>query len=201
MKPDIRATRVRPTHEKNPLRRHLIALRDAAGDLSGASAAICARLDRLPELAGRQVVSGYAATPRELSIDASLRRLLDDGVTVCLPWVQGLELGMSAVADLAADLAPGWKGVREPVPDRRRPLRPSALQGAVVPGLGFDPAGNRLGYGGGHFDRFLGRLSRGAVVIGIALDDQVVDAIPVEPHDRPVDVIVTPTSTLRPGVG
>lgn len=130
-------------------------------------------------------------------MDASLRRLLADGVTVCLPWVQGPELGMSAVGNLD-ELVPGWRGVREPPPAGRRPLRPSAIEAAIIPGVGFDAAGNRLGYGGGHFDRFLPRLPRGAVVIGVALDEQVVDAIPVEPHDRPVDVIVTPTSTLRP---
>ena len=176
----------------------MITLRDAIADINAASAAVCARLDHLPELAGRRVVCGYAATAREVAVDASLRRLIADGVTVCLPWVQGADLGISAIADLDADLAPGWRGVREPALERRQPLRPSAIEATIVPGVGFDADGNRLGYGGGHFDRFLPRLPRGAVVVGIALDEQVVAALPVEPHDRPVDVIVTPTRTLRP---
>ena len=180
------------------MRARLIAVREAVSDLSAASTAVCARLDRLPELAGRRAVSGFAATEREVSIDASLRRLLGDGVTVCLPWVQGPDLGMSAVADLDADVLPGYRGVREPIAERRRPLRPAAIEAAIVPGVGFDAAGNRLGYGGGHFDRFLARLPRGAVVVGVALDEQVVEAIPVEEHDRAVDVLVTPTRTLRP---
>lgn len=185
--------------QKRMLRTRLSALRAAGDDLSGASAAVCRRLDRLPELAGAGVVLGYAATPREVSIEAALRRLLAAGTTVCLPWVQGAELGMGAVADLHADVEPGWRGVSEPALDRRRPVRASMLDVVIAPGLGFDLHGNRLGYGGGHFDRLLARLRRGAVVVGVALDFQIVDELPVEEHDRPVAVVVTPTRTLRPG--
>ncbi len=184
--------------EKGPIRTRLMAARDAAGDLAGASSVICRRLDRLPELAGIEVVLGYAALAREVSIDDTLRRLIAAGGTVCLPWVNGAELGVGVVEDLDADLAPGWRGVREPTPDLRRPLRPQALDALIVPGVGFDLAGNRLGYGGGHFDRLLARTRRGAVVIGVALDEQIVDALPVERHDRAVDVVVTPTRTIRP---
>ena len=184
--------------QKTALRSRLVAARAGSGDLAAASAAVCRRLAVLPELATARTVAGYAATPDEVSIDAALQRLLDAGVVVCLPWVDGPLLGMSAIADLAADLAPGWRGLREPVAQRRVPLRASALDVVLAPGVGFDPAGRRLGFGGGHFDRFLARLRRGAVVVGIALDEQIVDEIPVEPHDRSVDVLVTPTRTLRP---
>src|SRR5688572_10550195 len=184
--------------EKNALRSELLAARARHDDLAGASAAVCRRLGVLPELAAARTVAGYAATPEEVSIDAALQRLLDAGAVVCLPWVDGPLLGMSAVSDLAADLAPGWRGLREPAPHRRVPLRPSALDVVLAPGVGFDATGRRLGFGGGHFDRFLARLRRGAVVVGIALDEQVVEEIPTEPHDRSVDVLVTPTRTLRP---
>ena len=140
---------------------------------------------------------GYAAHGTELSIDAALRRLLDDGVTVCLPWVAGATLGVGAITDVAADLAPGWRGVREPrVP--RRPFRPQAVDVVFAPGVGFDPLGNRLGYGGGHFDRLLPRLRRGVPVVGVAFDEQVLDRLPVGPHDCPVDIVITPQRTLRP---
>ena len=184
--------------EKNALRSALVAARARHDDLAGASAAVCRRLAKLPELAAARVVAGYAAKPDEVSIDDALQRLLDAGVVVCLPWVDGPLLGMSAVEDLTADLAPGWRGLREPVVQRRVPLRPSALDVVLAPGVGFDAAGRRLGFGGGHFDRLLARLRRGAVVVGIALDEQIVEQIPTEPHDRNVDVLVTPTRTLRP---
>ena len=185
--------------EKNRLRGRLLAARDAAGPLADASAAVSRRLSTLPELAAVRTVLGYAATPREVAIDAALDALIARGITVCLPWVAGSTLGVGAVVSLDA-LRPGWRGVREPPPQQRRPLRPSALDALVVPGLGFDAGGNRLGYGGGHFDRLLARTRRGAVVIGVALDEQICTAIPTGGHDRSVDVVVTPTRTLRPAV-
>ena len=185
--------------EKQRLRDRLLAARNAVGPMAEASAAVSARLARLPELAVVDTVLGYAATPREVSIDVAMDALLARDVTVCLPWVEGATLRVAAVASLDA-LAPGWRGVREPPPHERRPLRPSALDVLLVPGLGFDAAGNRLGYGGGHFDRLLARVRRGAVVIGVGLDEQICTVIPTSSHDRRVDVVVTPTRTFRPGV-
>lgn len=182
--------------QKQVLRRRLLAARSSVGARHAAAAAICRRLAVLPELVAARVVLGYAAHGDEVSVDAALRQLLADGVTVCLPWVEGPVLGLAAISDLDADLAPGWRGLREPrLP--RHPVRPHALDAVIAPGVGFDPAGNRLGYGGGHFDRLLGRLRRGVPVIGVGLDEQVVTQLPVASHDRPVDVIVTPTRTFR----
>ena len=183
--------------QKNLLREHLLAARNAAGGLAEASAAVSRRLLNLPELAGVRTLSGYAATAKEVAIDEALTGLLARGVTVCLPWVDGSSLGVAPVSSLD-DLQPGWRGVREPPPADRHALRPTALQALIVPGLGFDRAGNRLGYGGGHFDRLLAQVRSGTVVIGVGLDEQVVAAIPTDSHDHPVDVVVTPTSTIRP---
>lgn len=184
--------------QKNLLRARLLAQRDAAGDLDAASTAVCDRLEVLEELAAVATVAGYAATPREISVDAALESLLRKGVTVCLPWVDGPVLRVARIEDLARDLAPGWRGLREPVPTLRAPLAESVLDAVLVPGVGFDRAGNRLGHGGGHFDRLLARVRRDTMLIGIALDTGIVDAIPVQAHDRRVHVIVTPTQTLRP---
>ena len=183
--------------QKNHLREHLLTARKAAGALDEASAAVSRRLLNLPELAGVHTLLGYAATAHEVAIDAALTDLLERGVTVCLPWVDGASLGVAPVASLD-DLEPGWRGVREPAPSNRHSLRPTALQAVFVPGLGFDRAGNRLGYGGGHFDRLLAQVRRGTVVVGVALDEQIVAAIPVAGHDHAVDVVVTPTATIRP---
>lgn len=182
--------------QKQAVRRRLLATRSSVGGRAEAVAAVCRRLSVLPELSAAPVVLGYAAHGTELSIDPALQLLLRDGATVCLPWVEGPRLGVGVVTNLEADLVPGWRGLREPrLP--RQPVRPHALDAAVVPGVGFDLLGNRLGYGGGHFDRLLGRLRRGVPVIGVAFDEQVVSRLPAAPHDRPVDVIITPNRTLR----
>lgn len=181
---------------KQALRRRLLAARGAVGGAQPAAAAVARRLATLPELALAHVVLGYASHGHELSVDAALSALLARGTTVCLPWVDGTRLGVAAVSDLHGDLAPGWRGVREPrVP--RQPVPAAALDAVIAPGVGFDLQGNRLGYGGGHFDRLLARLRRGVPIIGIAFDEQVVTTVPVAAHDRPVDIVITPTRTLR----
>ncbi|MBA2529787.1 MAG: 5-formyltetrahydrofolate cyclo-ligase [Euzebyales bacterium] len=158
---------------------------------------MCRRLARLPELAGAEAVLCYAATGVEVDVDAFTCELLAQGARVHLPWVDGERLGVAEIGGLD-EVAAGWRGVREPPPGRRRPMRADRLDAVVAPGVGFDSAGRRLGHGGGHYDRLLARLRRGAVVVGVAYDEQVIEAVPAEPHDRRVDVVVTPTRTLRP---
>lgn len=68
---------------------------------------------------------------------------------------------------------------------------PTALDVVIVPGLAFTADGYRLGQGGGHYDRFLPRLRPGCRTIGVCFAEQLVDRLPVEDHDVPVDVVVT----------
>jgi 5-formyltetrahydrofolate cyclo-ligase len=185
---------------KAQLRSRLLAARSGLGTpgRADATARIHERLLTLPEVAEARVLIGYAAFGSEVSIDAVLGAALDRGAGVLLPWVEGDELGIARIRDLAADLAPGWRGVREPRASGRRPARPDRVEAALVPGVGFDRRGNRLGYGGGHFDRLLARLSPQTPVIGVAFDVQVLDSLPVERHDVPVDIVVTESVILRP---
>lgn len=151
---------------------------------------------RLDELRGAGPVLLYAALGDELAVDAATEGLLERGATVCLPRVDGDAVDVVPVRGLDG-LVPGWRGVREPPPSAPA-IPPSALRAAVIPGLAFDAQGNRLGYGGGHFDRLLAQLDPAAVVIGVAYDIQVVDTLPAEAHDRPVHVVLTECRELRP---
>lgn len=182
---------------KAALRDRLRARREAldADARRAADAAIDDRLRRLPELAGARTVLGYAGHREEASVDATLRRLLASGVTVCLSWVDGDDLVLAEIDDLDG-LVAGWRGVREPSRDRPR-VAADALDVVLAPGVGFDAAGNRLGSGGGHFDRLLARVPSDVVVVGVGYDEQVVAHVPAEAHDRRVDVVVTPSATLR----
>lgn len=69
-------------------------------------------------------------------------------------------------------------------------VTPTELDGVVVPLVAFDDAGNRLGYGGGNYDRLLTRIRPDAAVVGIAFEEQRVPSIPTEPHDRALRTIV-----------
>jgi 5-formyltetrahydrofolate cyclo-ligase len=91
-----------------------------------------------------------------------------------------------------ADLAPGFRGI--PEPDPARPVvRPDVL---LVPLLAADHAGNRLGQGGGHYDRTLASLRANGplLAIGLAWDMQLVATLPAQPWDQPLDAIATPTA-------
>lgn len=185
--------------EKQALRKRVLVERAAVPPAARAeaSAVITARLEALEELAQARAVLGYAAFGAEVDLDGFLAARLARGRQVYLPWVDGEDLHAARVADLAGSLAPGWRGVREPSPQWRAPADPTVLDAVVVPGLAFDRRGHRLGYGGGHFDRLLSRLRPGTLVVGVAFDAQLVDAVPVEDHDVPVDAVVTESCTVR----
>jgi 5-formyltetrahydrofolate cyclo-ligase len=92
-----------------------------------------------------------------------------------------------------SSLAPGPRGLREPIGPR---LGVAAITGAdlvLVPGLAVDRRGMRLGRGGGSYDRALARISGGRpLVVALLHDGELVDQVPAEPHDRPVDAAITP---------
>ena len=87
-------------------------------------------------------------------------------------------------------------GLREPPPDAPQ-VSPETLDLVIVPALLFDEIGNRLGYGGGYYDRFLPTLRGDCVTVGVAGDGLIVPTLPTEPHDVPVAIVVTASRTFR----
>jgi len=95
------------------------------------------------------------------------------------------------------ELTPGYMGILEPgiLRYRRRSLKDIDL--VIIPGTGFDPKGNRLGYGGGYYDKLLSMESREMAnvehitTVALAFEEQIGEKIPSEPHDIKVDMIVT----------
>ena len=85
----------------------------------------------------------------------------------------------------------GIRSVKDPIK-----IDPSQIDLIIVPGAGFDRLGNRLGLGGGFYDRFLQKTPR-ALKIALAFQFQIVDKIPVESHDQKIDAIVTSEGVIR----
>ncbi|HWH33007.1 MAG TPA: 5-formyltetrahydrofolate cyclo-ligase [Egibacteraceae bacterium] len=166
-----------------------------AAERAAASAEVCGLLQGMDELQGDGPYLLYAAFGDELSVDALIDALLRRGARVCLPRVDGADLLPCLIGGLGG-LAGGWRGVREPAADAPE-IPVESLRAVVVPGLAFDEAGNRLGYGGGHFDRLLARLPGDVPVIGVAFDVQVLDGLPAQAHDRPVHAVVTESRIVR----
>lgn len=91
------------------------------------------------------------------------------------------------------DLTSGSFGIWEPSPMSNRLVDPNAFDVILVPGLAFDLKGGRLGRGAGFYDRFLATLPKKTRLVGVALDEQIVDQAPRDAFDLPVDALATPS--------
>lgn len=180
------------TNDKNALRARLRAVRRSLSDDARAAAhrTMAAQLLCLVEtLPPGGVIALYASAPDEADPRGLLVVL--PAAKVAWPRVVGPELELAVCKE--ADLVPGFRGILEP-PAHIEPIGVSQVRLIVVPGLGFDRHGYRLGQGGGHYDRLLARLRATAhpgLVVGLAYASQIVADVPREAHDQGVDLIVT----------
>ncbi len=109
---------------------------------------------------------------------------------------QGRALELRQVADLTQDLAPSRWGIPEPQPERCPLVDPSQIDLVLVPGVAFDLRGNRLGYGAGFYDRLFQRLPPSALRVACLQDVLLLDRVPAEAHDVPVDLLLTESMAL-----
>lgn len=136
------------------------------------------------------------ALPDELPTAALLRTVLDEGRPLLLPRTTSGRLEFAPVAALSA-LRSGAFGISEPGPEAAATaLCPGDL--VLIPGVAFDRRGGRLGRGAGWYDRSLPPRLAGLRVFGLGFAFQLVDRLPVEPHDRSVDAVVTDAELWRP---
>jgi 5-formyltetrahydrofolate cyclo-ligase len=165
-----------------------------------ASAAACVRLAALEAFRHASVVMLYMPLPTELDLTAAAIRCYRQGKTVCVPRVDWKGRDMVPVEISSFDdevMEIDNHGLR--TPREGRPLVPRLIDLVIVPGLAFDTAGNRLGRGGGFYDRFLRRLRRSATTVGFAFDAQIVDAVPADDSDFGMDTIVTDRRVCQTG--
>ena len=153
-----------------------------------AAAAAASHFFESVPLAAGEIVAGYWPIRDELDVRPVIARLMDAGQPVCLPVVQGDEQPLELrLWQEGAPLYEAGFGTLAPAEDA-----PDAVPHVMlVPLLGFDGHGTRLGYGGGYYDRTLGSLAVRPRLIGFAFALQEVDHIPRDAHDVPLDVIVT----------
>jgi 5-formyltetrahydrofolate cyclo-ligase len=180
---------------KRAVRAEVLARRDALGPVERAEMGerIVTRLLDLPELRAARAVMAFWSFGSEVPMDPLIARLVEAGVTVALPRI------------VDGHLEPRTWRPGEPVtethfgahePEAGRVLDPPELDVVATPGVAFDRAGGRVGYGGGFYDRFLPLTP--ARRVAVAFNVQLVDApVPAAPFDLPVDAIVTETETIR----
>ena len=177
---------------KSVLRERHLARRRArtAAERESAAAALTTAL--LRGLAGVRAFAAYVPDEEEPGhgrIPAAFTQL---GARVLLPVVppEGREL---AWAVDTGRLAPGRFGLLEPLGPRLGPTAVGTADVVIVPALAVARDGVRLGRGGGYYDRALRHARADAVVVALVFDDELVDDLPAQPHDRRVSAVVTPS--------
>ena len=150
---------------------------------------IAARVLALPEYHASQCIFLYISVGLEVNTAPILRDAFAQGKRVCVP--RCLEYGIMEAVELSsyAALVPGRYGIPS-APETAEVVPPERIDFMLVPGLGFDCEGRRLGRGGGYYDRYLNRLSKRTVTVGICRKLQCVDHIPCEETDHKVEKVI-----------
>ena len=155
---------------------------------------VCARLK--VQIQSANSILFFAPMADELDIWPVLELSLALGTTCALPFFDAEKktYGARVLEKLTTDIVTGKFGVREPAASCAE-ISLNQFDLVLVPGLAFDLRGNRLGRGQGFYDRILAAAS--GVKCGVAYDFQLLATIPTEPHDAPVNFILTPSRCVK----
>ncbi|HEU4411413.1 MAG TPA: 5-formyltetrahydrofolate cyclo-ligase [Polyangiaceae bacterium] len=185
-----------PAERKERLRREAFARRDALdeGFRRRASERIATRALAFAGLEGVTPVGAYWPMRSEVDPRPLMEALVARGQDVALSRIVHPHLSFRLWKP-GDELEKGTFGVRQPSPEAAL-VHPRAL---LVPLAAFDRRGGRIGYGKGHFDRAIKTLEaqHPVLVVGLAYSSQEIDEVPIEPHDRSLDAIVTETELIR----
>ena len=182
---------------KEQLRKRVLAVRMGLdrGQVEVSGQAILKRVLGLEAYHRAKLVHTYISSKEnEVDTRALIGTCLAHGKRVAVPVVMpGTKTLAHALIDSLDQLVVGPYGLVQPDPAAAAWLPAEAqIDLVVVPGLAFDRRGQRLGWGGGYYDRFLAQVQ--AIKIGLCYDALVLDCIPGEPHDVPVDMVVAETA-------
>ena len=188
---------------KSVLRRALLARRAAlpATERRAAAAAVAERLFSAPELAGARRVFTCLSFGDELDLWPIVERLQAEGRELYVPRTKrgDTTLHIHRFPCALETLSFGLVQPRAGEPELAGEAVDATLDLALVAGVAFDRRGYRLGYGAGYFDRFL--AGRRFPALGLAFDEQIVDELPVEPHDVAMRAVLTPSARIEAAAG
>ncbi|MEZ6130862.1 MAG: 5-formyltetrahydrofolate cyclo-ligase [Planctomycetaceae bacterium] len=180
---------------KNALRKQAHANRNKQPDKDELSRRIVGAFMALPEYATAETVMFYVDVRSEVRTRFDLQAALDSGKTIVVPWcnddgelelfrlshMDELELGMYKILEPRQDL--------RRLPEKQVPVE--SLDLIMVPGVGFDRRGARMGHGKGYYDKLLEHARPDTPLVALAFECQMFDDIPVAEHDVFMDRIIT----------
>lgn len=184
-----------PTQDKASLRRQHRLRRKviAAAERCVWDSSVAMRLFAMPQYIAADTMLCYLSSPLEVSTAAPVAHGDCSGKQVGVPrWAAG-QMEFCRFTDYRRMLRDSM-GLLQP-PDSDPPVTYGSNTICIVPALAVDRNGYRLGYGGGYYDRFLAGFC--GTTVTLAYDDDIVERLPVQSHDLPVDYIVTPTQVIE----
>jgi 5-formyltetrahydrofolate cyclo-ligase len=181
--------------ERQRLRKQILGSRDlmSASERHEKSGSAVKNFWSLPQIKHWSTLFIYVNFRSELETLELIQLCLSQGKRVVVPLVDASAVSMIPlqIQDPEKDLVPGYYGIPEPDPQKSRPVAAREIDAAIIPGSVFDINGGRLGYGGGYYDRFLVNDAPQAKRVGFAFEMQVIENVPVQPHDQPLDILIT----------
>jgi 5-formyltetrahydrofolate cyclo-ligase len=156
----------------------------------------CQNLTDMTQFQDAETVMMYLSLPYEIDTSEAILHCWQSGKTVAVPKISWEQRHMIPVKinSLETGFSTGASGLRNPVAGVPVPFEDIDL--VITPALGFDKSGNRLGRGGSYYDRFFAHDKLNAFKCGFAFSEQVIDSIPVNGHDKPVDSLVTDNGVM-----
>jgi len=136
-------------------------------------------------------ILAYFPFRSEIDTRVIIKEALRQGKIVALPKVNKKRLDLYYINSLSRSLEPGKYDIMEPIPSECTRALPGEMDLVITPGVGFDHEMNRLGYGGGFYDRLLREIPFHIPRVALAFDLQIVDRIPVSEHDLKVNILIT----------
>lgn len=181
--------------DREALRQKILGARDGLSDKArqAKSMSVMQNFWTLPGMQQWSTLFIYVNFRSEVETLELIKKYINRDIRVAVPLVDASAVRMIPllIKDPEQDLVPGYYNIPEPDPKKSLRLEPGEIDAAVIPGSVFDIHGGRLGYGGGYYDRFLLNDAPQAKRIGLAFELQVVDKVPLEPHDQPLDILIT----------
>ena len=161
------------------------------------SQAACDKLRQTPEFENASVVMMFLSLSNEVDTSGAVMAAFQMEKTVLVPCIDQDKSHLIPIVLHTFDCEMTHDHYGLPYPAQGIPLPASEIDLVVVPGLGFDNQGNRLGRGGGHYDRLLSQNGFAGMTCGLALEEQVLQKIPIAEHDVPLKMLVTDSLIMR----
>ena len=165
----------------------------SAGELIEKTRGIEERLFEFANFLEAKVVLLYMHTNGEVVTNDIIKRCFESDKTVVLPAFDTTKhtMQLMRVDNLDSDLKLGPRGILEPNPERCKIVPIDYIDIAIIPGVALDEKGGRIGSGEGCYDRLIPKLSITTRKVALALESQIIQQAPVEPHDKHVDIVIT----------